>query len=528
WVNLEDLNPGDEVAAFEAVADDFFTPRTNRKHAHRNKQAQSSSGRWFDGQHSVALLEEEQPEGEVVWDTVFTIEPRGERMTYDLEVDDTHNFVANGLVVHNSHSAAYGLVTYRTAYLKANYPVEFMAATLTSWSGDTDKLVEYVDELNRMDITLEPPDVNAGMAQFDVLPGLKKGDKQRIVYGLEAIKGMGSAAVAHIVEARKNTGGRFRSIFQFCEEVDSHVVNRATLEALIKAGAFHSTGAKRSQLAAVVEQAIQMGVQEQKDRQSKQVPLFGVSDSESATKLDEKLLKDIPEWKDADLLAKEKEALGFYLTSHPLEEHRPTIERFATAKTVDLVETPEGSDVTVGGVIVGLRTMLDKRGNTMAFVTLEDFTGTVDGVIFGSVWPEVRDLVKTDAGVFIQGKLDKRREAPSIKVDAIIPLAQAEGRLRVSVAIDLVVEETTEAMITGMSELFSKFRGEDTVYYTFRRRADNAVAGPFKIGSHMKVRGGDPLKKEILALLGPSAQVRIGASAPTGDRNQGAPALARV
>ncbi len=521
WVNLEDLKPGDDVAAFEAVADDFFTPRTNRRQAHRNKQAHSSSGRWFDGEASVALLEEEQPEGEVVWDTVFTIEPRGERMTYDLEVDDTHNFVANGLVVHNSHSAAYGLVTYRTAYLKANYPVEFMAATLTSWSGDTDKLVEYVDELNRMDITLDPPDVNAGQAQFDVIKGPRKGDKQRIIYGLEAIKGMGSAAVAHIIEARKNLGGRFRSIFQFCEEVDSHVVNRATMEALIKAGAFHSTGAKRSQLMTVVEQAIQMGVQEQKDRQSKQASLFGAGDAESAKKLDEKLLPEMAEWKDADLLAKEKEALGFYLTSHPLEEHRPTIERFATARTVDLVETPEGADVTVGGVIVGLRTMLDKRGNTMAFVTLEDFTGTVDGVIFGSVWPEVRDFVKTDAGVFLQGKLDKRREAPSIKVDAIIPLAQAEGRLRVSVSIDLVVEETTEAMIVGMSELFSKNRGEDTVYYTFRRKADNAVAGPFKIGSHMKVRGGDALKKELLAVLGPSAQVRIGATAPQGEKPSG-------
>jgi DNA polymerase III alpha subunit len=269
---------------------------------------------------------------------------------------------------------------------------------------------------------------------------------------------------------------------------------------------------------AVVEQAIQMGVQEQKDRQSKQASLFGGGDAESAKKLDEKLLPEMAEWKDAELLAEEKKALGFYLTSHPLEQHREIIERFATARTNELAETPEGADVTVGGVVVGLRTMLDKRGNTMAFVTLEDFTGTVDGVIFGSVWPEVRDHIKTDAGVFLQGKLDKRREAPSVKVDAVIPLAAAEGRLRVSIAIDMVVEDTTEAMITGMAELFSKFRGDDTVYYTFRRRADNAVAGPFKIGSHMKVRGGDALKQELLALLGPSASVKIGATAPSSEK----------
>src|SRR5207245_8305711 len=134
---------------------------------------------------------------------------------------------------------------------------------------DSYKLVEYVDELGRIDIVLDPPDVNRGVAMFDVEPPKKKGDTQRIVYGLEAIKGMGSAAVAHILEARKALGGRFRSVFQFCEEVDPHVVNRATLEALIKAGAFHSTGAKRSQLAAVAEQAIQTGVQDQKDRQAK-------------------------------------------------------------------------------------------------------------------------------------------------------------------------------------------------------------------------------------------------------------------
>ncbi len=524
WVNLEDLRPGDEIAALEQVQDELVSPRTSRRSA-----SASSSGRWFRTEPSVALLDwdSDDPgrrrrpdgEGEVVWDRVYTIEPRGERMTYDLEVDDTHNFVANGLVVHNSHSAAYGLVTYRTAFLKANYPVEFMAATLTSWSGDTDKLVEYVDEIRRMSIELEPPDVNVGLAQFDVVKG-KKG--QKIIYGLEAVKGVGSAAIAHLLEARGRIGGRFRSIFQFCEEVDSHVVNRATLEALIKAGAFHSTGGKRSQLMTVCEQAIQMGVQEQKDRQSKQTSLFGGGDAQKAQALDAKLLPEMAEWKDAELLAREKEALGFYLTSHPLEQHRETIERFATARTCELVETAEGSDVTVGGVVTGLRTMLDKRGNTMAFVTLEDFSGTVDGVVFGSVWPEVRELLKTDAGVFLQGKLDKRREAPSIKVDAVIPLGQAEGRLRVSVTIDLVVEDTTEPMVAALGDLLARSRGDDSIYYTFRRKADNAVAGPFKIGSHMKVRGCDALRNEILAILGPTAQVRIGAAPQTADRGNGA------
>jgi DNA polymerase-3 subunit alpha len=421
---------------------------------------------------------------------------------------------------NKSHSAAYGLVTYRTAYLKANYPAEFMAATLTSWSGDTEKLVEYVDECKRMGLPVLAPDVNSGGAQFSVQyvkKAAKKGETPKqlaeIVYGLEAIRGMGSAAVAHIVEARGKANGRFRSIFHFCDEVDAHVVNRATLEALVKAGAFHTTGARRSQLSAVLEQAIQIGAQTQKDRLSKQVSLFGGPDasSEEAKTLDSKLLPEIPEWKDADLLAREKEALGFYLSSHPLEPHRETIERFSTAKTADLAETAAETMVTVGGIVTSLRSKPDKRGNLMAFVTLEDFSGTVDGVVFGSVYPEVRDQLKVDAPVFLQGKLDKSRESPSIRVDAVIPAAEAEGKLRVCVAAELVVEDTTEAHVLKLRDLFNSRKGDDSVFYTFKRRADGASAGPFKVGAHMRVSGNDALRRDMLELLGPTASVRIGA-----------------
>ena len=433
-----------------------------------------------------------------------------------------------------SHSAAYGLVTYKTAYLKANFPAEFMAATLTSWSGDTEKLVEYVDECKRMGLTLHPPDVNEGIATFDVryvktAPTQKfaRNEKARakapveatsegrpeIVYGLEAIRGAGSGAIEHLVEARKRAGGRFRSIFHFCEEVDSHAVNRATLEALVKAGAFGSTGARRSQLSAVVEQAIQIGTQAQKDKLSKQTSLFGAASSDDEKKLDAKLLPEIPEWKDADLLAREKEALGFYLSSHPLEPHRTTIERFSSAKTADLVETAAETVVTVGGIVTSLRSKPDKRGNLMAFVTLEDFSGTVDGVVFGSVYPEVREHLKVDAPVFLQGKLDKSRDQPSIRVDAVIPAAEAEGKLRVCISADLVVEDTTEGHILKLRDLFAARKGEDSVYYTFKRRSDGATAGPFKVGAHMKVTGTDALRRDMLEVLGPTAQVRIGAQA---------------
>ncbi|MBI3725519.1 DNA polymerase III subunit alpha [bacterium] len=413
---------------------------------------------------------------------------------------------------NRSHSAAYGLITYRTAWLKANYPVEFMAATLTSWSGDTDKLVEYVDECQRMGISLDPPDVSAGMATFDVREGKEK--KKRIVYGLEAIKGVGSGTVAKVLEARAHAGGRFRSIFHFTDEVESHAVNRATLEALVKAGAFSKTGARRSQLVLVVERALEMGAQAQKDRLTRQTSLFAQGTADEEKKIEDRLLPEVPEWSDAELLKNEKEALGFYLTKHPLEQHRATIERFATARTCDLAEVPEGADVTLGGLLTQVKPFLDKKGNTMAFIALEDFSGKVEGVVFGSLWPEVREHVRPDAAVFLQGKLDKRREAPSIRVEAVVPLAQAEGRLRVAVDAELPLEEMSEEKLLRLRALVEANKGDDAVYYTFRRQKDGSQSERFRLAA--KVRGSDSLKREMIAILGPGAQVQLKAMASRG------------
>ena len=443
--------------------------------------------------------------GDVVWDRVVSIESLGVEETYDLTVEVDHNFVADGLIVHNSHSAAYGLVTYQTAYLKAHHPVEFMAATFTSWLGDTDRILEYKGECDRLGIEIVPPDVNVSDVKFDVREG-------KIVYGLGAIKGLGTGAAEGIVTAREKVG-QFRSIFHLCGEVEAGALNRAALEALSKAGAFRSTGAHRNQVLEICDQALKMGIAEQKEKLSRQTSLFGAAQQteQDLQQVEEDLLPKLDEWADAELLAHEKTALGFYLTQHPLDAHKVMLERFATTTLLEMANLADNAEVTVGGLVTGIRTLLDKRGNTMAFLTLEDFSGATDAVIWGSIYPEVREYLGDESAIFIQGKVSKKREPPSVIVDKVLPMEEAEGQLRVAVSAELIVEETTEDMVKRLREVLLANSGSDPLYYTFKRQRDNAVAGPYRVGPHFRVKGTDALREELLEFLGPSTRIDIGA-----------------
>lgn len=505
WIDEERTARGLTWAQVASGADvsieDLRAARSPKKRGFRREFVERLA-RFFASERLRALAT-----SDVFWDEVVSITLAGEEETFDLTVEGDHNFVADGLIVHNSHSAAYGLVTYRTAYLKTHYPAEFMAATLTSFSGDTDKLLEYKAEVERMGIALVPPDVSQSDETFDVRDG-------RIVYGLSAIKGLGEGAVAEVVKARRKVGS-FRSIFQFCEEVDHKSLNKSLLEPLVKAGAFDTTRAKRRQLFEVIDQALQMGIQEQKDRLSQQTSLFGGDlggAKQDLAAIEAGLLPNVPEWKDSELLAFEREALGFFLTRHPLDPHKETLLRFATAKTAELAALGDKAEVTVGGMIVGVRTLLDKKGNTMAFLTIEDFSGKCDAVIFGSTYGDVRQHCVQDNVIFIRGKVSTNREPPSVIVDKILPASEAAGQLRVSVQAELVLEETTQDMLKRFREVLLQHRGNDAVYYSFRRQADQSVAGPFRVGSHFRVKGSDALRDDLLAVLGPSTQVRIGAA----------------
>ena len=239
-----------------------------------------------------------------------------------------------GYGFNKSHSTAYALIAYMTAYLKAHYKVEFMAALLSSdITGRNfkrkDLLVEHVEDCQRMEIAVLPPDVNRSGAEFTVAEG-------RICFGLSAIKGCGAAAAGAIARERA-AGGPYRSLFDFCERLDPGAVNRAAVESLVKAGAFDSLGARRAQLLAVLDRAMQAAVAAASDRRSGQKNLFGGGDDEPA-RATATNLPEMPEWDERERLAKEKEVLGFYLSSHPLAEHRETLALYCSHTTVQAAE----------------------------------------------------------------------------------------------------------------------------------------------------------------------------------------------
>ena len=315
-------------------------------------------------------------ESDVYWDTVKSIEPRGVQDTYDLTVEEDHNFVADGLVVHNSHSTAYALIAYMTAYLKAHYKVEFMAALLSSDIPGRnfkkkDSLVEHIEDCNRMGIEVAPPDVNRSDVEFAVGEG-------KIFYALSAIKGCGGAASAAIVKARK-AGGPYRSIFDFCQRLDPGQVNRTAIESLVKAGAFDSLGGRRSQWFAVIDRALQAGAAAAADRRSGQKGLFD-DDEEETVETAVKDLPDLPEWEQKDRLAKEKEVLGFYLSSHPLAEHAKKLQAYCSHTTVEAAALKHRAEVMIGGMIASIKhshTKNPKPGDPSryAMFDLEDTEG---------------------------------------------------------------------------------------------------------------------------------------------------------
>jgi len=328
---------------------------------------------------------------------------------------------------NKSHSAAYGLISWHTAWLKANYPIEFMAALLTSWSGSTDKLALYVDEIRRLGIPLEPPDVNESSARFTVRVG-PTGDRT-IIYGLDALKGVGSEAVRTILEARAKVG-RFTSIFHFCEVVDLKAVTSAVLDTLAKAGAFRSTGATRAQILEsttriessrrgaakeinenAIEAATRLAKQEKKERASGQTSLFQPNATETSD-----TLPQVAEWSLNQALDAEREALGLYLTGHPLEEYSDALAEFATVMSARVSEVSDTSDVIMGGVVRSVKKTLSKSGEEMAFITLEDLSGKVDAVAFPGIWEKHNELFKTGNVLFLQGDLDMKRDTPSLKI----------------------------------------------------------------------------------------------------------------
>ena len=321
----------------------------------------------------------------------------GEEPTYDFEVPGAHSFIANGIVVHNSHAAAYALVAYQTAYFKANYPVEFMAALLTSEMGDTDKIVKYIEECRAMGLEVQPPDVNVSAVQFSVAG-------ETIRFGLAAIKNVGEAAMESILRTRK-TDGPFRSLDDFCVRVDLRLVNRRVIESLVKAGAFDSLGLSRAHLLATTDGALETGQRQQRDKAEGQGSFFDLI-PEAAPAAKKESTAVVAEWDSDQRLAFEKEVLGFYVSGHPLARFRDAAVLKGATPSGDLASRPTGSRVWLFGHVVALKETATKSGNRMAFVTLEDTEGTIEVTIFPEPFKAAAEQLRSHDALWIRGRID--------------------------------------------------------------------------------------------------------------------------
>ncbi|WP_243371734.1 DNA polymerase III subunit alpha [Geotalea sp. SG265] len=298
---------------------------------------------------------------------------------------------------NKSHSAAYALVAYQTAYLKTHYPVEFMAALLTEDMGNTDKVIKNISDCRDIGIEVLPPDINASDLSFRVLGN-------SIRFGMGAVKNVGESAIEAILEARK--AGPFADIFDFGERVDQRKVNKRVVESLIKCGAFDSTGAKRAPLMAGLEDAMSLGQKIQQERESAQVSLFGVEEMTKGNGNGMGVLPDLPEWDDKFFLNQEKEALGFYITGHPLDRYSAQIKKFASVHTSDFAEIKDKTEVKICGIVVARKEFITKKGDKMAFVTLEDLHGSVEVVVLAKVYSRVAEFLGGDDPILVSGTVE--------------------------------------------------------------------------------------------------------------------------
>jgi DNA polymerase-3 subunit alpha len=374
-----------------------------------------------------------------------------------------------GYGFNKSHSAAYALLAYQTAYLKTHYPVEFMAALLTSVTGSTDDVVKYINECREMGIAVEPPDVNVSDATFTP-------HGQAIRFGLAAIKNVGQNAIESIVAARKKLG-QFRAFYDFCENVDLRLLNKRVLESLIKSGAMDSLG-RRKQLFDAVDKFMDRGQKTQRDIEAGQHGLFGVFDEPQQPTPKAEYL-DGAEWDEHQRLAAEKEILGFFITGHPLQKYQSKLEDFGALSTQEIcvMKQSTGKDeIFTAGMITNLRVAKSRKGDLYAQGVLEDMLGTVDLIVFPEAYRRLAEKVKIEVPVLIKGGVRVEEGAnPKLLVGDIEPLEQAKPKLARAIRIRVPLESATVDTVDVLHAHCASHPGEAKVLFDLERAGDFMV-----------------------------------------------------
>jgi DNA polymerase-3 subunit alpha len=398
-----------------------------------------------------------------------------------------------GYGFNKSHSAAYAYLAFVTAYLKAHYPTEFMSALLTSETGNTAKVVKYIHECREMGIRVLPPDVNS--SDFDFTPS-----ESGIRFGLGAIKNVGSNAVESIVKARAE-GGRFGSLYDFCERVDLGAVNRRMIESFIKAGAMDTLEGTRAQLMAVIDNAMENGARAWKDRASGQSGLFATLIEEQPP-ADHPLPK-VPDWTGLDKLTGEKEMIGFYVTGHPLDQYKDKALELATHATSGLENLPRNTEVALCGILATIQRKRTKEGKPWAAMQIEDLEGSVEAMVFSTQYERLNGALAEDQAVLVRGLvLPEENAPPKISVQEIVPLEVARLNLPSLISIRIPMNGTGDAdRATALNALFHSKPGETEVRLRLEKARDFSVI----LDITVKVRPDKEFCAEVARICGSEA-----------------------
>ena len=401
-----------------------------------------------------------------------------------------------------AHSVAYAALAYETAWLKCYYPVEFMAALLSSIMGSSDSVSLYIRECKRLGIEILPPDINESFAKFTV-------EKGKIRFGLAAVKNVGANVISTIVSIRE-TKGKFISFTDFCTKVDTTVLNKRQVESLIKCGAFDSFKVRRSQLMAIYEKTIDSIISHKKKNIEGQFSLFDTLQEDVAINEE---IPDLPEYNRKTILSMEKEILGVYLSGHPLSEYEEVLEKYATTNTNEIAELRntheenwklrDGSRVIIGGIIIKKQNKITKNNNMMAFITLEDLYGTVEGIVFPKVYDNYKDILQEDSIVLVEGTLDtSEEESAKLLINRIKELKKEEEILPPiqpkKVYIKVKDMEQYKNIKRELFSLINKHKGDNTlIVYNEKDRTNLVLSGKNRVNIEDK-----RLKQGLIELIG--------------------------
>jgi DNA polymerase-3 subunit alpha len=385
---------------------------------------------------------------------IVRVTPAGTAPTYNVTMRAPHhNYFVNDLLTANSHSVCYGILAYRTAYLKAHYPSHFWAAVLTSELSDSDKVARYIECARAQGVEILPPDVNVSHHGFTATGG-------RIRFGLMAIKGIGEATVDAILEARQK-GGPFRSLFDLTKRLDPKALNRRVLESLVKSGALDSLPGSRAQKFAAIEAALEYGLQAHRDAATGQASLFDTTSSTDPAP--ESQLPQVPEWTEQESLAGEKASLGFYLSGHPLATFRETLAAFKSLSYAELAEQAPGPGqvVRMGGIVSNFVVKNTKKGDRFAVFTLEDETGSIEVIAWPETFRRFGEQVTDGAAVLVTGRVEVEEGKPTkIIAEAAEPLAGIRERHAKGIILRFPADSLNTAQLEKLRDLIDAHRGE--------------------------------------------------------------------